>query len=75
MQDRARLPTVLTDISCLPHETLIDFSYTVAAASDSPLMVSDVAKPRSVWVSRRGLDSCVLTNSLEGSKLKNFYSN
>lgn len=48
MQDRARLPTVLTDMYCLPHATLMDLFSTCAVARDSPLMAGDGTKPRSV---------------------------
>jgi hypothetical protein len=67
-------PTVLTDIYCLPHATLIGISYTCAVASDSPLMAGDVAKPRSIWVSRRGLDSCSPIHSLSSAKVITFFS-
>jgi hypothetical protein len=69
----ARLHTVLMYMYCPPHETLMDTFYTVAVASDSPLKAGYVScKPRSVWLSRRGLDSVSPTNSFEGIKIAYF---
>jgi hypothetical protein len=48
----------------------MDIVYTFSVASDSPLVADCASRPRSVWLSRRGLHSVSPTNSFAGGKMK-----